>query len=940
MKDRIGKIGQWAKTKWLVILLLCLELLVLSLGGKAFYAIPVEVANGESVPAANLYPFPPEKGWSVQRQWFTLDGNFLNRIVFSAIVDGAGNGGFTVNLRNEAGDVLISRHYAPEELTKEFLEFSIQHTVRYGARYSFEVVADEGGSDWSVPYFYAPGAELSWLEDAEADGVPVEGGGCYLFLSFYGARISYAAVVFHAAALIGGAAYLLFFCRPKKGAGKAYGADVAMLCGACVCAAGQFFLCRDYYLIKTLFICLPCAFLAGIAFFLLMQKGWLGIRLRLSRRSWKSAVFLLTALLLSVLLLMSIKGRGIRFIGNHIYIALFAFLVFLFLGMFSVPRLDALCARFPWIICAAQSVLIFFQMEIANKNPFEKLQFGFAVLNIVTIFAVLAVLWALFANFRWAVMIGTAVFGVWGIANYLTVEFRGLPIAPSDLMSAATALNVLGNYEMEPDMRIASVFVLIALELLLLFRIPAKANGQTKKNKRMLRRGAVPLCVALFFWLVYFGSPRLLNNHVWGFRWGMDYYPRGYVVVSVEKIRQLFITAPEGYSAAEVEALYEAQKQQADGASSAPKEYPNIILILNEAWFDWRQMTEFETEQPVMPFMDSLENTVKGFAVGPQDRSGTSLSEYELLTSNSLSMLPGITPFTQRNLEGNYSVASYLESLGYTTAALHPAESINYHRRLVYPQLGFDRFFFLDDALWQGAYDVRGFISDDSAFQAARTVLKDQETDGPALVYLLTIQNHGGYDFTIENGGDYILEKDYEITVQSGFENHRGNAKEYFTLLRYTDAAFEKLIGELENEEKPTIVCMVGDHGVWLGEEVPTPYDGYEWSLRQRGTPFIIWANYPLESYDAGYISMVKLVPLLMQTANLPLSPYYQTILDVSEEYPVMSTDFYQEADGNFGNYSYTEEIPQSELMKRYFYYEYNSLLSQEKRIPEIFLAG
>ncbi|MBD5101400.1 MAG: hypothetical protein HDT27_01640 [Subdoligranulum sp.] len=72
----------------------------------------------------------------------------------------------------------------------------------------------------------------------------------------------------------------------------------------------------------------------------------------------------------------------------------------------------------------------------------------------------------------------------------------------------------------------------------------------------------------------------------------------------------------------------------------------------------------------------------------------------------------------------------------------------------------------------------------------------------------------------------------------------------------------------------------------------------------------------------------------------MPLSPYYQTILDVSEEYPVLGAAFYQDADGNFGNYSFTETVPQSALLKQYFYFEYNSLLSQEKRIPEIFLAG
>ena len=342
-----------------------------------------------------------------------------------------------------------------------------------------------------------------------------------------------------------------------------------------------------------------------------------------------------------------------------------------------------------------------------------------------------------------------------------------------------------------------------------------------------------------------------------------------------------------------------------------------------------------------MPFLDSLENCIRGFAVGPQDRAGTSLSEYELLTSNSLSMLPEVTPFTQRNLEGSYSVVSYLEALGYTTAAMHPAPSENYNREVAYPQLGFDRLSFLNkDMRWRNADVLREFISDDSAFRMAKTFLEEKEAETPALIYLLTIQNHGGYDSSENNGGEYALENAFRMDIQKGFDSCRDAAEEYLSLVRYTDAAFEKLLSELENQVEPTLVCMVGDHGPMLGAEVESPYEGYEWSMRQRGTPFVIWANYPIEACDAGYIGMVQLTPLLLQTAGLPLSPYYQAILDVSEEYPVLSAAFYRDADGNFGGYSYTEEIPQSERLKRYFYYEYNSLLSPKNRMDEIFFAA
>ncbi len=244
MRDGVKKIWQWAKPKRFFVFFLCMELAVLCLGWKAFYTAPTQFSIGESAPYYDLTPFLPAQGWANQRQWFPAEGGFLNRIIFSVMTDGSGSGGFTVNVLDEAGDVLVSRHYAPEELTGEFQELNIQKTVEYGHRYCFEAVADEGGSAWSVPYLYVPGGELSWLEDGEVDGVPMEGGACYLFLSFYFARISYAAIALHAAALLAGAAYLIF-SFPKK---AKHTAQMQLRCASRVPARRGSFCCAKSFI--------------------------------------------------------------------------------------------------------------------------------------------------------------------------------------------------------------------------------------------------------------------------------------------------------------------------------------------------------------------------------------------------------------------------------------------------------------------------------------------------------------------------------------------------------------------------------------------------------------------------------------------------------------------------------------------------------------------
>lgn len=289
-----------------------------------------------------------------------------------------------------------------------------------------------------------------------------------------------------------------------------------------------------------------------------------------------------------------------------------------------------------------------------------------------------------------------------------------------------------------------------------------------------------------------------------------------------------------GYTFAEAEMLCQNEQERLAAVQTGSGVRPNIILILNESWFDWRQVTEFETDRPVMPFLDSLENCIRGFSVEPLNCGGTCLSEYELLTSNSLSMMPEITPFTQRDLNGSYSVASYLNDLGCETTALHPGAARNYNRSVAYPSLGFGRVAFVEDDIWSDAQSLRAYVSDAAAVGVIQTLFEEKDADIPALIYLLTIRNHGGYDLTVKNGGEYFLDAPYEIGLKSGFDGCRG----------------------------------------------------------------------------------------------------------VAEEYPAVNAGFCQDRDGNFVSYSYTEQIPQSELPKQYFYFEYNSLLVPEKRIKEIFLAG
>lgn len=86
---------------------------------------------------------------------------------------------------------------------------------------------------------------------------------------------------------------------------------------------------------------------------------------------------------------------------------------------------------------------------------------------------------------------------------------------------------------------------------------------------------------------------------------------------------------------------------------------------------------------------------------------GTNSSEYEMLSSNSLMLMPSITPFNWLNLHKANSLVSNLKDLGYATLAAHPYTNSNYRRDSAWLTLGFDETHFQDDFPTKETYGSR-----------------------------------------------------------------------------------------------------------------------------------------------------------------------------------------------------------------------------------------
>ena len=117
-----------------------------------------------------------------------------------------------------------------------------------------------------------------------------------------------------------------------------------------------------------------------------------------------------------------------------------------------------------------------------------------------------------------------------------------------------------------------------------------------------------------------------------------------------------------------------------------------------------------------------------------------------------------------------------------------------------------------------------------------------------------------------------------------------------------------------------------------------------ELQILERSTPFFIWANYPLEQIDAAVsesdplnrMDMVMLAPTIAQQAGLPLSPFYQYLLEMKQVTPVVTgANDYMRPDGTTARYG--ESAEHDAWAKGYLNLEYNNVGAHAARDQSLF---
>ena len=605
----------------------------------------------------------------------------------------------------------------------------------------------------------------------------------------------------------------------------------------------------------------------------------------------------------------------------------------------------------PCLLAVAVGFISRYQLELSDgvTESFLALQWPlYAPLNALTAFCLTLILFAMLGRWWLSTALSGAVFTIIALINYYTRDLHGSALMPQDILNLGTAAEVMGSYTLKITHDVIKIALLFLPILAIAFVQRRLCKGAPKRASwpaRGVRVAGSALCVFLVMFFGYFGPVTVKPKTAYGWAWQNTYYTYGYLAGTIEATSLMAdpIIEPEGYSdAAAVEAFAKADGYTGPATAETAQDYPDVVLILSESFYDFDLVTDLQADTDIMPVTKNLPNSVYGHTISPHVGGGTNLTEYEMLTSNSLILMPSITPFNWLNLYNANSVVSYLKGLGYSTMAAHPYTNSNYQRDSAWLALGFDETHFQDDFPTQDRYGDRPYQTDSATYKDWEKLYEAMPEDKPRFSFLVSIQSHGDYDMN-----DASLDVVHAATDYGEYDELMD---EYLSCIKMTDAAVQELCdyftAQYEKTGRKVIVAMAGDHAPSFVTHVADPSfaAGNDLELLQRSTPFFIWANYPLEHTDAAIsttdplnrMDMVMLTPTLLQQAGLPLSDYYKYLLEMKQNTPVVTAaNDYMKADGTTAKYGVDPAL--DAWVKGYLNLEYNNIGAHAKRDQSIF---
>ena len=521
---------------------------------------------------------------------------------------------------------------------------------------------------------------------------------------------------------------------------------------------------------------------------------------------------------------------------------------------------------------------------------------------------------------------------VWGIANYYVSLFRGTPILPWDFTALGTAAAVADSYRFSLNLQMVVCLLLLAGMIFLLRKQLLRGRFRPSQKRLRLRAGYLCAIAACAYPVLHPAALETfgIQTDVWD--QSGSYSQDGALAVFLRNTQFMSVEEPQDPSAENIERIAAGVAEKEPAVSTDTR--PNIVAIMNESWADFEDFGNLSLSESVTDYIDSLDNLIFGHTYTSVFGAGTSASEFEFLTGNSMAFLPsGSIPYQQYILEPSASLASLLRENGYRTLAFHPGERTSWQRNQAYPLLGFDEFKCVED-MDVPVTEEHGYVSDQSSFSQIIYEFEHKDPEERLFLFNVTIQNHGSY--TVE---DYPAE--VQLTDEPG---KYPMAEQYLTLANKTDEAFRLLVDYFSQQEEPTIILMFGDHQPSVEQEFLDKAYGVtqdqmtmEQYMGKYKTPFLIWANYDLPDDEIPTTSLNFLGQYLLSYAGIENSLYENYLQNFQEVLPAMT--FVGYIDRNGKAYSHLEQNEYTALIEDYRTLAYDNLFGGHSRHAQYYQA-
>ncbi len=573
-------------------------------------------------------------------------------------------------------------------------------------------------------------------------------------------------------------------------------------------------------------------------------------------------------------------------------------------------------------------IYLYCQMFCNGKLIFEKPRM---VLNFLFIYFIIGFFYCICGKIKISLYVTSLLLFAVGIVNHFITAFRGTPLVPWDIFSLNVALTVLPTFKFT----ITSKLVIGIILFIITFAILRKSKFDSFKNGKLKISYRLFTFVGIIFFIMSFYFTNLITEFELDENWDPkeEYHNNGLIASLFKQSRNLIISKPVGYDVNSIATL-------ASGITvpiiTHDEEYemPNIIAIMNESFADLSIIGKFSTNTDYLPYFNSLsKNTIKGNLHVSIFGATTPNSEWEFLTSNSMAFVPRRTvPYQQYVLRKSYSLASILKEQGYITSAIHCYYPQGYNRNLAYPRLGFETFYSMNEL--ENLEYIREYPDDLSTYKNIINLYENKKDDEKLFNFTLTMQNHGSY--TDENFQNTVIAENGEYP----------KLNQYLSLIKIADESLKYLLDYFSNQEEHTIIVLFGDHQPYVEDEF---YDNLlsqkykdiyskEATENKYITPFIIWANYDIDTEKYKNITDISanyLASLLLDVAEIQKTPYLQFLDELRKEIPIITGNGYMDKTCKYHDFS--EETEYTKLINDYHYLQFNNMFDNSNKLTSLF---